>query len=1306
MMGYGFMGLASLSDSLQINNSQHLDSGKQDAYERHQGVMGWQSFSSDVSNHTSASSASLELLLNERQLDPEIMLASLGFGLETEGFVPSLARIPERFLRQPSKATGISLPGVGEDVGADIFEEAPQATLSGPTSSESAPIPIPAAPRKRPGISTLVKTLSMIRMKTSFARAGHMSPSRTPPLAHQPSSILLPINQKYLASKGYYRQQGWPRGTFEEAEEETQKENMETKDAATKRKHFQRMKTNRQWSLCESGDHFEESPSKESGWQSQSLDDSLSLDSTHERHDSLGTRFSTNTESSTDSLDTPNIETERAFEEIRRQYNESLVRKRSSTDDLFLPPRPKDRLSSEDRDTDNDYLNTNDIRSNNYFISPASSRQATVEKAPTISRSSVSDETEDSQKNDGNNNQSVLSKCDKGSNIGEDFSRSQYNDSSTDVRIIVSSSDNLSGRHSPSNVGYDFHSRTSGKLSVKAVQRTSSDSGSTSSSGTAIGSSSIATTTDDLDTLRCVESDRDSLSGSVSPYGFSQKPVSSHSCQTLEADFKLAATLAAARPLSSKKNGASETRQNTQIRASRSRASGTFTVLEDSPRVQLSALPTSINPLELMKKLQNSQDELSRMGSVQSDSSGFGDFDPTSETGHQEFGMLRSNKGEIATQTSLNSYSKLSGSRHQEEKDSESQVDSNTRYVTMCYIPTLGAKPAGVSQTDHKHRAVRSDHSLYLSNRSSDAGRHERLTSSRPRGFSATSHHMDYVDSPQIRMGESRSDSPKVSSVHYVQKNKTWDLRRNGLPRSQDSTPITQRKFTSNLDLYTDEAGLHAKDSREGASQRRHSNDSLLNDTPISVELAQATGGAAVNSSTSVTMSSSIFTQPSGSPIITSHTPLAGNLSRISGEGQYPPSQFKPYRRNFSQQRSCDVLEDDFSISDGDLSPRKGWLDGQDQSHIEDYHRLTGSLPPSSYAYSLPPLSLSRNSDDFETYSSVESNSDYSIQSFPEGHSRSEILDSRRLAQLINQPIFYKGKRRSSGHYRPRRLFKEWSLLSKRKRLQEENRLLQYALQKYKTELSIMETSFMIDYQTVYPEMNQEEREELEELEYLWAEVRGQVVEMEQLLLARVKSVHSGNDFHSLMSSMGIINRMIELIKEQMYLQQVASARTKDIREEDLDDMDGHFHDELLIDERQKMFNEVNHRRSSARNTHSSSLSNIPADLNLSLEQIKSSLLSQVQLEIKESTKRLELDLKEKDKEIQELKERLSQSSETPFKPVRRWTPKSARSKSFTANSSQSSFGSKSLSSTPLSSSLSRKKSRLVGNSVVQETDV
>ncbi|KAI8738531.1 sperm-specific antigen 2 [Biomphalaria glabrata] len=143
--------LGTEADSLQINNSQHLDSGKQDAYERHQGVMGWQSFSSDVSNHTSASSASLELLLNERQLDPEIMLASLGFGLETEGFVPSLARIPERFLRQPSKATGISLPGVGEDVGADIFEEAPQATLSGPTSSESAPIPIPAAPRKRPG---------------------------------------------------------------------------------------------------------------------------------------------------------------------------------------------------------------------------------------------------------------------------------------------------------------------------------------------------------------------------------------------------------------------------------------------------------------------------------------------------------------------------------------------------------------------------------------------------------------------------------------------------------------------------------------------------------------------------------------------------------------------------------------------------------------------------------------------------------------------------------------------------------------------------------------------------------------------------------------------------------------------------------------------------------------------------------------------------------------------------------------------------------------------------------------------------
>ena len=43
-------------------------------------------------------------------------------------------------------------------------------------------------------------------------------------------------------------------------------------------------------------------------------------------------------------------------------------------------------------------------------------------------------------------------------------------------------------------------------------------------------------------------------------------------------------------------------------------------------------------------------------------------------------------------------------------------------------------------------------------------------------------------------------------------------------------------------------------------------------------------------------------------------------------------------------------------------------------------------------------------------------------------------------------------------------------------KLQEETRLAQYAMQKFKTELSIMETSVMVKYQMAYEDMTREER--------------------------------------------------------------------------------------------------------------------------------------------------------------------------------------------------------------------------------------
>jgi len=384
--------------------------------------------------------------------------------------------------------------------------------------------------------------------------------------------------------------------------------------------------------------------------------------------------------------------------------------------------------------------------------------------------------------------------------------------------------------------------------------------------------------------------------------------------------------------------------------------------------------------------------------------------------------------------------------------------------------------------------------------------------------------------------------------------------------------------------------------------------------------------------------------------------------------------------------------------------------------------------PPPGNAHSLPPPTMSRTSDDLDTYSSLhESSSDFSIQSTPEGHSRAGVMDARKLARMINQPMYFKGTRRPGAHYRPRRMFKEWNTLSKRKQLQEETRLLQYSLQKYKTELGLMERAFMGENQAVWDDVADEDRDEIEETEWLYGEVKGQVTEMERLLQARVKAVHAGNDFHSLMADMGVIGKMIDMMKEQSHQHQMSSAQED--RDDDTRDEDGDGFDDFLDDRRgfqsdrrgfqsdrqafSQSFQVAPDWSRSPRprpslgavsRGHSSSMSNLPLDLTSSLEQMKSSLLSEVKSEIKASTQRLEADIQSRDAEIQRLRSQL-QSPAAPSSPATsltsepaasrtRWTPKTTPPR----RSRSRSHGQVSLQ--------SAQKNRVVGDKLLWETDV
>lgn len=412
-----------------------------------------------------------------------------------------------------------------------------------------------------------------------------------------------------------YLYQGWPKGSFAEPEEGSLlvvKEEEESRDAVAKRRIFQKSRSRRNWSMCDSGEN--EDISGGGDWVSKSVDDYRSHSG---QDDSLGrgAYFSTTTESSTDSLDTPNLETARAFEDIRREYLESRRQEGSSSEELFLPCK-EGWLSNNMTDGDIhsrelDLLNTHST-STNYFVSPASSRQTTVEKAPTISDQSHSVNLDEGVDQDKQTHSGSLNKSD----------HSHHGDG--EVCIVISSSDTNGGKHQSHLMS---HEARSSMLMVESAQTASSDSGS-SSGATAVGSSSgggqLALVVDEVDLPRFTESensitdvdsisrtnsphvtDVESISRTNSPHDFRrgagrQRQTSSNSCQTTDTDFKMAAILAR------------QNRSQLHVLVSKSEVDAEgrkreYTFLEQSPRVQLSTFPASINHLELMKRLQRSQ---------------------------------------------------------------------------------------------------------------------------------------------------------------------------------------------------------------------------------------------------------------------------------------------------------------------------------------------------------------------------------------------------------------------------------------------------------------------------------------------------------------------------------------------------------------------------------------------------------------------------------------------------------------------------------------------------------------------------
>ncbi|KAJ8320127.1 hypothetical protein KUTeg_001714 [Tegillarca granosa] len=197
--------------------------------------------------------------------------------------------------------------------------------------------------------------------------------------------------------------------------------------------------------------------------------------------------------------------------------------------------------------------------------------------------------------------------------------------------------------------------------------------------------------------------------------------------------------------------------------------------------------------------------------------------------------------------------------------------------------------------------------------------------------------------------------------------------------------------------------------------------------------------------------------------------------------------------------------------------------------------------------------------------------------------------------------------------------------------LAEETRLAQYALQRYKTELNVLETNFLVSSHLVKDELVPEEREEIDEFQLILSEVRKEIVEMEHLLANRIGGLNVGNDNFSPLLMMDIIGKMTDLLKEQIFQQKVAVEKDSD--DEDLaEPFRQKTHQVPWLPEVSEQLYEIQ------RSVCNPQTLQLEKGLNDSLQEMRQSILHEVRQELHDNTKWLQKQLQDKDRELNRLK--------------------------------------------------------------------
>lgn len=152
-------------------------------------------------------------------------------------------------------------------------------------------------------------------------------------------------------------------------------------------------------------------------------------------------------------------------------------------------------------------------------------------------------------------------------------------------------------------------------------------------------------------------------------------------------------------------------------------------------------------------------------------------------------------------------------------------------------------------------------------------------------------------------------------------------------------------------------------------------------------------------------------------------------------------------------------------------------------------------------------------------------------------NNKEQIREYKKLLKLTNQRYSIQCFMKNTFPlYSPRFQIDIWCERHIDEHLQEENQLMQYAVQRYKSDLQVMESAFLSEFNRTGGLLSEEDTLLMDELYELWTDISLEVVHLERQLADRQRLIRKGECELTTLTTLDVIQTMVEVLKEQLYL--------------------------------------------------------------------------------------------------------------------------------------------------------------------------